>query len=346
MIPIIGPIIGAVPAILVALAEDPMKALWVALAFLIIQQVENNFIVPKIQGDFLRMHPGVIIVLLVVAGSVGGLIMIITIVPLAAFVRDLYQYLYLRVGNVPADEALDRSLGEYGALALRTRWKLEEIVPAANLAPGLQPRIPARCGRAPTIRGRDARRIGLLSREDTHGHIDAATAARGRARHRPSADRDPPRHPPARELSTEEHRTQASSSTACARSGSMTCGPPRHRRHRHRARSRPGPALLWRADIDGLPLMRKLGCRSPRRRKRCTPADTTATRHRAALRLRRARPSRQRASRLPPARAAAALTADQGGHPRIAARRPGRPATSGAGAGRQVLVRPGAISPR
>ncbi len=143
MIPIIGPIIGAVPAVLVALAEDPVKALWVALAFLIIQQVENNFIVPKIQGDFLRMHPGVIIVLLVVAGSVGGLIMIITIVPLAAFVRDLYQYLYLRVGNVPADEALDRSLGEYGALALRTRWKLEEIVPAANLGnQGFSPEYP------------------------------------------------------------------------------------------------------------------------------------------------------------------------------------------------------------
>lgn len=147
MIPIIGPIIGAVPAVLVALAEDPIKALWVALAFLIIQQVENNFIVPKIQGDFLRMHPGVIIVLLVVAGSVGGLIMIITIVPLAAFVRDLYQYLYLRVGNVPADEALDRSLGEYGALALRTRWKLEEIVPAANLGNrGFSPEYPVEPG--------------------------------------------------------------------------------------------------------------------------------------------------------------------------------------------------------
>lgn len=150
MIPIIGPIIGAVPAVLVALAEDPMKALWVALAFLIIQQVENNFIVPKIQGDFLRMHPGVIIVLLVVAGSVGGLIMIITIVPLAAFVRDLYQYLYLRVGNVPADEALDRSLGEYGALALRTRWKLEEIVPAANLGnQGFSPEYPLAVAAAP-----------------------------------------------------------------------------------------------------------------------------------------------------------------------------------------------------
>ena len=133
MIPIIGPIIGAIPAILVALAQDPAKALWVALAFLIIQQIENNFMVPKIQSDFLRLHPGVIIVLLVVAGSIGGFLFVILVVPAAAFIRDLYQYAYLRVGNVPEDEALDRALGEYGAGRLRTRWLLEEIVPAAEL---------------------------------------------------------------------------------------------------------------------------------------------------------------------------------------------------------------------
>jgi predicted PurR-regulated permease PerM len=133
MIPIIGPIIGAIPAVLVALAQDPVKAIWVALAFLIIQQIENNLIVPKIQGDFLRLHPGVIIVLLVLAGAVSGFILVLAIVPLAAFVRDAYQYLYLRVGNVPEDEALERSLGEYGAEALRERWRMEDVAPASEM---------------------------------------------------------------------------------------------------------------------------------------------------------------------------------------------------------------------
>jgi predicted PurR-regulated permease PerM len=134
MIPIIGPIVGAVPAILVALADEPTKAIWVALAFLIIQQIENNLIVPKIQGDFLRLHPGVIIVLLVVGGALtGSIVLLVLIVPAAALVRDLYQYAYLRVGNVPPDEALDRALGEYGAGALRERWLLEEVVPADEL---------------------------------------------------------------------------------------------------------------------------------------------------------------------------------------------------------------------
>ncbi len=133
MIPIIGPIIGAIPAILVALAQDPWKGLWVAIAFLIIQQIENNFMVPKIQGDFLRLHPGVIIVLLVVAGSIGGFVFVLFVIPAAAFVRDLYQYLYLRTGNVPQDAALDRALGEYGAEAVRERWRMELVVPAADI---------------------------------------------------------------------------------------------------------------------------------------------------------------------------------------------------------------------
>jgi predicted PurR-regulated permease PerM len=133
MIPIIGPIIGAIPAILVAIAQDPLKGLWVALAFLVIQQIENNFIVPKIQGDFLRLHPGVIIVLLVVAGAVGGFWYVLFVVPVAAMARDLYQYAYLRLGDTAPDAALDRALGEYGAKALRMRLSIEAVVPADEL---------------------------------------------------------------------------------------------------------------------------------------------------------------------------------------------------------------------
>jgi hypothetical protein len=75
----------------------------------------------------------VIIVLLVVGGTVAGFAGVLLIVPAASFVRDLYQYLYLRVGNVPPDQALDRALGEYGAEALRERWRLEHVVPASEL---------------------------------------------------------------------------------------------------------------------------------------------------------------------------------------------------------------------
>jgi hypothetical protein len=90
------------------------------------------------------LHPGVIIMLLVIAGALGGFIFVILVVPFAAMARDMYQYAYLRLGDVPPDEALDRSLGEYGAKALRERLQLEQVVPAADLGnPGFGTEGPA-----------------------------------------------------------------------------------------------------------------------------------------------------------------------------------------------------------
>ena len=60
-------------------------------------------------------------------------VFVLFVIPAAAFVRDLYQYLYLRTGNVPQDAALDRALGEYGAEAVRERWRMELVVPAADI---------------------------------------------------------------------------------------------------------------------------------------------------------------------------------------------------------------------
>lgn len=133
MIPMIGPTIGAIPALIVAFAEEPILALWVLLAYLLIQQVENNLIVPKVQGDFLHIHPAVIIVLLVLAGSIGGILLVILIVPLAALVRDLYQYSYLRLGSVPQDIALEQALGQLRARTIDERLRLESIILASDL---------------------------------------------------------------------------------------------------------------------------------------------------------------------------------------------------------------------
>jgi predicted PurR-regulated permease PerM len=56
IIPYLGPWIGAIPAVLVALTVSPTTALLTALLFLVIQQLEGNFLTPQIQGDTLRVH--------------------------------------------------------------------------------------------------------------------------------------------------------------------------------------------------------------------------------------------------------------------------------------------------
>ncbi|MFO7697544.1 MAG: AI-2E family transporter [Anaerolineae bacterium] len=96
IIPNLGPFIGAIPAVLVTLLVDPIKALWVALGFVIIQQVENAFLVPRISGNAVRFHPAIVIVLVLVGSEVAGLWGMLLAVPLAAMLRDVARYLYLR----------------------------------------------------------------------------------------------------------------------------------------------------------------------------------------------------------------------------------------------------------
>jgi predicted PurR-regulated permease PerM len=98
LIPILGPILGAIPALIVAAfhPEGIVMVGKVLLVYVLIQQLENNLLVPKIQGDSVKLHPAVILVVLVVGGQVAGLVGLIVAVPLTAIIRDMFIYLYKR----------------------------------------------------------------------------------------------------------------------------------------------------------------------------------------------------------------------------------------------------------
>ena len=83
-------------SILVALVDRPILALWVAIAYLAIQQIENVLLVPRITGSAVRFHPAVVMVIVVVGAEIAGLWGILLGVPLAAIGRDVFRYLYLR----------------------------------------------------------------------------------------------------------------------------------------------------------------------------------------------------------------------------------------------------------
>ncbi len=96
VIPFLGPWIGAIPAVLVAFLQSPATALWVALGFIVIQQIESNVLAPRIGGGAVRFHPAVVMMLVIVASEIAGLIGVLVVVPVAAIIRDVFQYLYLR----------------------------------------------------------------------------------------------------------------------------------------------------------------------------------------------------------------------------------------------------------
>jgi predicted PurR-regulated permease PerM len=100
-LPYIGPILGAIPAVLVALLWNPATAIWVAVAFLAIQQVENLFLVPRISGKSVKLHPALVMVVLVVGNELAGFWGMLVAVPVAAVIRDVFKYLYLRLLDEP-----------------------------------------------------------------------------------------------------------------------------------------------------------------------------------------------------------------------------------------------------
>jgi predicted PurR-regulated permease PerM len=108
--PYVGPIIGAVPAVLVALLHSPILALWTVVVFLVIQQVENLLLTPRVAGQSVHLHPALIMVVLVVGNQLFGLWGMLLAVPATAVVRDLFKYAYLRLADAPITphEALER----------------------------------------------------------------------------------------------------------------------------------------------------------------------------------------------------------------------------------------------
>ena len=72
VLPNIGPYLGAIPAILVALATNPVSAIWVAVAFFVIQLIENLVLVPRISGSSVKLHPAMVMMVLVIGGQLAG----------------------------------------------------------------------------------------------------------------------------------------------------------------------------------------------------------------------------------------------------------------------------------
>ena len=92
LIPLIGPFIGGAAGVLVALATEPDKVLWVLLFYVAIQLVENTLLAPRIQAKTLNMHPIAVILVFVLGSYFFGLWGVILGPPLTAVGRDIIVY--------------------------------------------------------------------------------------------------------------------------------------------------------------------------------------------------------------------------------------------------------------
>lgn len=93
MIPFVGPVLGAIPPILVAFFQDPLTGLWVGLLFLALQQIEGHIVAPQIFGHTLRINPILVIFALLVGGELYGIVGALVALPIAAIARETIVYL-------------------------------------------------------------------------------------------------------------------------------------------------------------------------------------------------------------------------------------------------------------
>jgi predicted PurR-regulated permease PerM len=115
LIPYLGPWLGAIPPIIYALVVDPFSAIWVALLFLGIHQIEGHIVVPKVMGTALRLHPLLVIFGLLAGAQVYGLPGVFVALPTLAALRALWEFFGERVefepwrrgGPVPVEVELD-----------------------------------------------------------------------------------------------------------------------------------------------------------------------------------------------------------------------------------------------
>ncbi|MBR5228852.1 MAG: AI-2E family transporter [Firmicutes bacterium] len=92
MIPYVGPWIGAaVAAVVSVLGGGYMTAVWAIVAMIVVQQIDNHLLAPKIVGDSVGLHPVMIMVMLIVGSDIGGLIGILLAVPVAATIKNLFE---------------------------------------------------------------------------------------------------------------------------------------------------------------------------------------------------------------------------------------------------------------
>ena len=97
LLPYIGAYLGAVPAVILAFFDSPVKALVTVGVYIAINQLESNFLTPRIQGQAVRVHPLMIFIAVLAGSEIGGLVGAVIAVPTLAVIRVLVEFFAQRL---------------------------------------------------------------------------------------------------------------------------------------------------------------------------------------------------------------------------------------------------------
>ncbi|MBI3572938.1 MAG: AI-2E family transporter [Candidatus Kerfeldbacteria bacterium] len=91
LIPTIGPYLGMIPALVVAFSQFPLLALWVAILYYVVQQLENNLLVPRIMAKATGLNPIVVLIAILAGAELAGIVGIILSVPTVIILSSVIE---------------------------------------------------------------------------------------------------------------------------------------------------------------------------------------------------------------------------------------------------------------
>jgi predicted PurR-regulated permease PerM len=122
VVPYIGPLLGALPAFMLVLSTDPTKAIWVVIATLIIQQIENTILLPRIMDRSVGVNSIVTLLSIAAFGSLFGLLGAILAIPMAAVIQMLLDRFLLD------PEALEQDPVKGRGTASVLRYAIQDLI--------------------------------------------------------------------------------------------------------------------------------------------------------------------------------------------------------------------------
>ncbi|MDO8515232.1 MAG: AI-2E family transporter, partial [bacterium] len=100
IIPTLGPILSAIPALIVALTISPTLTIFVIIFYIVIQQLENQFVVPKVMQQAVGLNPIIIIIGVMIGGNLMGILGALLVIPFLLVVQEIVaNYRLLRANK-------------------------------------------------------------------------------------------------------------------------------------------------------------------------------------------------------------------------------------------------------
>jgi predicted PurR-regulated permease PerM len=132
-VPFVGPLISVIPPVLLALVDDPIKALWVLAAYGVVQFIEGNIVQPVVMSRAVSLHPAVIVFAILIMGTLFGFVGVFFAIPLVAALHVLVSELWIkRMNHLGTDPNPPRDEPEEEETTSQKIGRLRRVVKALS----------------------------------------------------------------------------------------------------------------------------------------------------------------------------------------------------------------------